>query len=204
MVSKKILAIVCVAFSSLTMMAQKDTIKKNVSDRLDNFSFGLALNQYGGNNGAGFTITSPHFHDSTDDLVSIAIRLTLGANHIEGILPSETNISDFIYYPINLGITEEKIIIRQKILLYWEVGGTFILANNQYTSEPTRWGMYVLPGVELYPSLHSGVFFEMGFSITQKCIADKLIGDSYYYMTDYSTSKIGSGLLLAVGFHDYL
>jgi len=199
MVLKKIGAILFIVFLGLTVMAQKDSIKKITPDRLNHFSLGLGFHQDAGNYGAAFDVTSPYIDlsDSTSRDIFCAFRFSCGVNEIYGLLPDETTTSVFRYNVFKLGVLEKKIIVKQKIALFGEVGGTLILPNtyNKISSQSSQWGLYEVAGVEFYPSLHAGVFFEMGFDEAfNKCIADKLVGGPYYYP---------NGFALAVGYHRY-
>lgn len=203
---KKIVTILFIALVSIALKAQTDTIKKIVPDKLNHFSVGVNFDQYGGNDGSAFDITSPYFDisDNHDGSTFGAFRLTAGADVISGTLPGETNVSVFRYYVFNLGAMEKKVMVKQRIALFVDVGGTLILSNNQFTSQSTRWGVCILPGIEFYPSLHTGVFFEMGFADTfENYVADKLVGEPYYYI-NYYTPGNGFGFMVSVGYHIYI
>jgi hypothetical protein len=201
MVSKKILAIVYVAFSSVTMMAQNDSTKKITSDKLNHFSYGVNFNQCGGDFGMGIDITSFYFdggdNDDGDDFG--AFRLTAGENFISGVLTGETNISAFGYSVIRLGIVDRKFIISKKIAVIYEEGGTLVLPSSKISSQSNRLGLYLLPSVEFYSSKCTSIIFQMGADVGQACIADKLVGEPNYFTTNsYANKYIGAGFLAAV------
>jgi hypothetical protein len=208
MVLKRLCAIFYITLINLSVHAQKDSLKKKIlHDNLNHVGIGAAFNEFGGNDGAALDITSPYFDmsDSNTGVSFMAFKFTFNENAVSGILPGQTSPSAYRYKVLNLGVVEKKIIVKQAVALFWDFGGTLILPNIQFTSQSNRWGIYELAGVEFYPSLYTGVSFEMGFTETGKLIADKLEGEPYYYINNYfNDSKAGESFLLSVGIHFYL
>jgi hypothetical protein len=210
-ISREIRVIIFITLLSFSLKSQPElkgtssslisdtTKKKIVSDRLNHFSYGIMFNQYGGDNGVALDITSPYFDvsDNHNGEEFGAFRITAGVNDMYGVLPGGTNSTMFPYYVFHLGFIDRIFIIKQKIALLGDFGGTLILPNSQTSSQSTLWGGYILPGVEFYSSLRKAVFFEMGGTLNQSCIADKLMGEPHYY-----TNRVG--FIMAVGGRLYL
>lgn len=194
------------AFSGLIVTAQTDSLKKIIPNRLNNFSYGVNFNQYGGDFGLGIDITSSYIDggDNSEGEESGALRLTAGENLISGVLAGETNTSSFGYSVIRLGVVDRKFIVSKKIALIFEEGGTLILPSSRMTGQSTRWGGYIIPSVEFYSSKCTSIIFQMGAAVGQACIADKLVGEPNYYTTySYSNNYEGAGFLVSVVLRRY-
>lgn len=157
------------------------TYAQSDAERINHFSYGISYDRFNEDNGLAFDITTPYLNLSENKNESFcALRLTYSMNDNYIVLPGEVNSSALPYNVIHLGWVARKTIIKQKIFCFLEMGPSVIFPNNQLTVATTRWGGYLLPGVEFVYASRFAFFFEMGGGFNQPCIADKLPDEPYY------------------------